>query len=63
LVRLGRDISRELDGSVLRRVLKKGDGYDTPNQDQIFDERTVNFVAGAGCVKNIPAGYVLNSLN
>jgi len=32
-------------------------------QDQIFDERTVNFVAGAGCVKNIPAGYALNSLN
>jgi hypothetical protein len=32
-------------------------------QDQIFDERTVNFIAGAGCVKDIPVGYVLNSLN
>jgi len=68
----GRDISKEGDRSILRRVIRRGDGYDTPNEDasveislkgiyqgQVFDERTVSFVAGAGCVENIPEGYVL----
>jgi hypothetical protein len=71
----GRDISREGDRSILRRVIRKGDAYDTPNEDasveirlkgiyqgQVFDERTVSFVAGAGIAENIPHGYVLNLL-
>jgi hypothetical protein len=71
---LGRDISREEDGSILRRIVKKGDGFEFPNEDatieislkgkyqgEIFDERIVNFVAGAGRVKDIPRGYIFNS--
>ena len=29
-------------------------------QDQVFDERTVSFVGGAGVVENIPHGYVVS---
>jgi hypothetical protein len=26
------------------------------HQGEVFDERTVTFIAGAGCVENIPLG-------
>jgi FKBP-type peptidyl-prolyl cis-trans isomerase len=66
---LGKDISEERDESILRRVIKRGEGHEPVNEDsvvevnlkgthqgQVFDERTVTFIAGAGCVENIPLG-------
>jgi hypothetical protein len=74
-VPLGKDLSHEVDGTILRRIIKKGTGSETPNEDaivevslkgtyegRVFDERTVTFIAGAGCVDNIPPGYVFVSL-
>ncbi|UJR38593.1 hypothetical protein I4U23_031258 [Adineta vaga] len=65
---MGKDISEERDESILRRIIKRGDGYEPTNedsivevdlkgiyQDKIFDERTVTFIAGAGIVENIPS--------
>ena len=66
---LGRDITKEGDRTILQRVLRKGDGIESPNEDssveirlkgtyqgEVFDDRTVSFVVGAGCVENIPPG-------
>ncbi|CAF3346195.1 unnamed protein product [Rotaria sp. Silwood2] len=66
---LGKDISDERDQSIVRRILRKGEGFEKPNEDatvqvnlkgthqgQIFDERTVTFIAGEGCLQNIPLG-------
>ena len=65
----GKDISEERDESILRRIIKRGEGYEPANEDsivevnlkgsqndEIFDERTVTFIMGAGIVENIPAG-------
>ncbi|CAF0799168.1 unnamed protein product [Adineta steineri] len=66
---IGKDISDDRDGTILRRVIKKGDAYEPTNEDsvvevmikgtynkgEVFDERTVTFYAGAGAVQNIPA--------
>jgi FKBP-type peptidyl-prolyl cis-trans isomerase len=69
VVCLGKDISEERDESILRRVIKRGEGYEPTNEDsivevnlkgtyqgEVFDERTVSFIAGAGRVENIPSG-------
>ncbi|CAF4297911.1 unnamed protein product, partial [Rotaria sp. Silwood2] len=68
LVEFG-DLSPDHDGSIMRRILKRGEGHIKPNEDakvemklkgtyngRIFDERTVNFIAGEGCVHDIPHG-------
>ncbi|XP_064604000.1 peptidyl-prolyl cis-trans isomerase FKBP4-like [Liolophura sinensis] len=57
----GEDISEERDGGVTRRVIRKGEGYKTPNEgatvdvhitgrynDAIFDDRNVQFILGEG---------------
>ncbi len=72
---LGRDISRDLDRTILRRVIKKGDVYEMPNEDatieikikgsykgEVYDDRTVTYIGGAGIVDDIPYGYVFNFL-
>lgn len=65
----GKDISKEGDRTVLRRVLRRGTAAETPNENssaeirlkgfyegEVFDERTVTFIVGAGCVDDIPPG-------
>ncbi|CAF1158036.1 unnamed protein product [Adineta ricciae] len=65
----GKDISEERDESILRRIIKRGEGYEPANEDsivevnlkgsqndEIFDERTVTFIMGAGIVEKIPSG-------
>ncbi|CAF4988298.1 unnamed protein product, partial [Rotaria sp. Silwood1] len=64
-----KDISDERDQSIVRRIIKRGEVFGQPNEDatveiylkgthqgQIFDERTVTFIAGGGCLQNIPLG-------
>ncbi|CAF1097701.1 unnamed protein product [Rotaria sordida] len=66
---VGKDISDERDQSIVRRIIKRGEVFEQPNEDatvqiylkgthqgQIFDERTVTFFAGGGCLQNIPLG-------
>ncbi|CAF1431775.1 unnamed protein product [Rotaria sordida] len=66
---LGKDISHERDQSIIRRIIKRGEVFEQPKEDatvqihlkgthqgQIFDERTVSFIAGGGCLQNIPLG-------
>ncbi|CAF3471368.1 unnamed protein product [Rotaria sp. Silwood1] len=68
----GKDLSPNHDGSITRRILKRGEGHIKPNEDakvelklkgthngRIFDERIVNFIAGEGCVHDIPHGVEL----
>ncbi|CAF4063875.1 unnamed protein product [Rotaria sordida] len=65
----GKDISHERDQSIIRRIIKRGEVFEQPKEDatvqihlkgthqgQIFDERTVSFIAGGGCLQNIPLG-------
>ncbi len=66
---LGKDISDENDGSIIKRIIQRGEGREYPNedgtvevkfkaiyQDDIFDERTVEFVVGLAFLQNIPLG-------
>jgi FK506-binding protein 4/5 len=61
----GEDISREEDKSLLKRTLKAGEGYSTPNdgarvdislkgsyQGRVFDERDLEFEIGEGAAKH-----------
>jgi len=63
------DISKNKDGGILRRTLKPGGGYSSPNEealveisligrhgDKIFDQREVSFNLGDGLEHNIPDG-------
>ena len=67
---LGEDISEGKDHSIVRRTLKKGEGWAKPidgssvevtlkgtNDGQVFDERTVSFTLGEGFLQNIPEGF------
>ncbi len=66
---LGKDLSDENDGSIIRRIIHRGEGRESPNeegtveinlkgiyQEKIFDQRTVQFVVGLAFIKNIPLG-------
>jgi hypothetical protein len=66
---LGKDISDEKDGSIIRRIIHRGEGRESPNEDgtvqiyskgiyqeKIFDERTVEFVVGLPFLQDIPLG-------
>ncbi|UJR16994.1 hypothetical protein I4U23_003892 [Adineta vaga] len=66
---VGKDISDEKDGSIIRRIIRRGEGRELPNEDstveihlkgtyqgKIFDERTVQFVVGLGFLQQIPLG-------
>lgn len=68
---IGRDITREQDESVRKRIIKIGEGNLRPNEgatvelalkgtynDQVLEDRTVKFFLGEGCEENVPAGYV-----
>lgn len=67
----GEDISEEKDHSIVRRILKKGEGWSRPNDgatvevslkgthdNKVFDERTVSFTIGEGFLQNIPEGLI-----
>jgi hypothetical protein len=68
---LGKDLSDENDGSIIRRIIRRGEGRESPNedgtveinlkgiyQDNIFDERTVQFIVGLAFLQNIPLGLI-----
>ncbi len=68
---LGKDLSNENDGSIIRRIIRRGKGRESPNedgtveinlkgiyQDKIFDERTVQFIVGLGFLHHIPLGLI-----
>jgi FK506-binding protein 4/5 len=68
---VGEDLSENKDQSIIRRTLKKGEGWSKPNdgasvevslkgthENQVFDERTVSFTVGEGFIQNIPEGLV-----
>jgi len=65
----GEDLSEAKDQSIIRRTLRKGEGWTKPNDgasvevilkgtynNQVFDERTVSFTIGEGFLQNIPEG-------
>jgi FK506-binding protein 4/5 len=65
----GEDLSAAKDQSIIRRVLKAGEGYSTPNegatvsvhikgscQERVFDERDVDFEIGEGSKVDIVEG-------
>lgn len=62
-------MSEAKDESIIRRTLKKGEGWAKPNDGasvevllkgshdgKVFDERTVSFTVGEGFIHNIPEG-------
>ncbi|CAF2404217.1 unnamed protein product [Rotaria sp. Silwood2] len=66
---VGEDLSEGKDHSIVRRTLRKGEGWAKPNEgatvevmlkgthnDHVFDERTVSFTVGEGFLQNIPEG-------
>jgi len=66
---VGEDLSEGKDQSIVRRTLKKGEGWAKPNDgasvevhlkgthdNKVFDERTVSFIVGEGFLHNIPEG-------
>lgn len=66
---LGKDISDEKDGSIIRRIIRRGEGRQSPNEDgtveislkgihqgNVFDERTVEFIVGLPFLEQIPLG-------
>ncbi|UJR21012.1 hypothetical protein I4U23_024112 [Adineta vaga] len=66
---VGEDLSDDKDQSIIRRTLRKGEGWAKPNEDasvevmlkgthdnKVFDERTVSFTIGEGFIHNIPEG-------
>lgn len=68
---LGKDLSDENDGSIIRRIFRRGEGRKSPNEDgtveiklkgiykdNVFDERTVEFAVGLGFLKKIPFGLI-----
>ncbi|CAF3713293.1 unnamed protein product [Rotaria sp. Silwood1] len=63
------DLSDENDGSIIRRIIRRGEGRKSPNEDgtveinlkgiykdNVFDERTVQFIVGLGFLQHIPLG-------
>lgn len=67
----GDDISDKKDQSVIRRILKRGEGWAKPSdgskvdvtikgiyENRVFDERTVKFIVSEGFLQNIPDGFV-----
>ncbi|CAF0841518.1 unnamed protein product [Adineta ricciae] len=69
---VGEDLSEAKDHSIVRRTLKKGEGWAKPNDDasvevklkgthdgKVFDERTVSFIVGEGFIQNIPEAVEL----
>jgi len=70
---LGEDLSEGKDESIIRRTLRKGEGWSKPNEgasvdvilkgtyeNTVFDERTVSFTLGEGFIQNIPEGFVVS---
>jgi len=68
----GEDVSKEKDGSIIKRTRTAGEGYDQPNDGsqveiqirgvanrKVFDERKVEFEVGEGLDKDIPRGIEL----
>lgn len=68
---LGEDVSESKDKSIIRRTLKKGEGWAKPidgasvevilkgtHDGKVFDDRTVTFTMGEGILQNIPHGFV-----
>ncbi|CAF3467973.1 unnamed protein product [Rotaria socialis] len=66
---VGKDLSDGKDGSIIRRIIRRGEGCESPNedatveinlkgmyQDKIFDERTVRFFVGLGFLEQVPSG-------
>jgi len=66
---VGEDITKEKDNGVVKRVLKVGNGYETPNDGarvlcdikgtsdgQVFDERSAEFELGEGRDIDLPRG-------
>ncbi|CAF1203312.1 unnamed protein product, partial [Rotaria sordida] len=66
---VGKDLSDENDGSIIRRIIRRGEGRKLPNEDgtveinlkgiykdNVFDERTVQFIVGLGFLQHIPLG-------
>lgn len=66
---VGDDISEGKDHSIVRRILKRGEGWAKPSdcsivdvtfkgihEDRVFDERTVKFTISEGFLQNIPEG-------
>ncbi|CAF4733481.1 unnamed protein product, partial [Rotaria sp. Silwood2] len=62
-------LSDENDGSIIRRIIHRGEGRKPPNedgtveiklkgiyQDNVFDERTVQFIVGLAFLQHIPLG-------
>ena len=60
------DITKKKDGGILKRILKDGEGWDTPNKgatcnieyvgkfgDSVFEKRNVTFYLGEGCEENL----------
>jgi hypothetical protein len=69
----GDDISEGKDQSIVRRILKKGEGWAKPDdgskvevslkgihENRVFDERTVKFTVGEGFLQNIIEGFVIS---
>jgi hypothetical protein len=72
---LGDDLSEGKDQSIVRRILKRGEGWAKPSdgskveitlkgthENRVFDERTVKFIVGEGLLQNIPEGFVVGKL-
>lgn len=68
---VGDDISEAKDHSVVRRILKRGEGWAKPSdcslvdvtfkgiyENRVFDERTLKFTISEGLLQNIPEGFV-----
>jgi len=68
----GEDITKDKDGGVVKRVMKAGQGYETPNdgarlscdfkgfyKGKVFDERSAEFELGEGRDINVPRGLEL----
>jgi FK506-binding protein 4/5 len=68
---LGKDLTDENNASIIRRIIRRGEGRQSPNedatveinlkgiyQDKIFDERTVQFIVGLAFLQHIPLGLI-----
>lgn len=65
----GKDMSECGDGSVIRRILRQGEGRQSPNEDstveidlkgicegKVFDERSIEMIVGLTFIENVPKG-------
>lgn len=62
-------MSEAQDGSVIRRIIHRGEGRQSPNEDatveinlkgiyeeKVFDERTIEYIVGLSFLEDIPSG-------